>query len=235
VKTRVLSVTTAVVLLAGCFGGRAAAIYTAQDETAPAQPQQWSFDSDPDGELPAGATVFSGSWAVRPEADAPSQPNALCQTATAEFPALSLASTIYADVVLSARFKPISGRTDQAAGLIFRVQDMGNYYILRANALEGNVNFYKYAGGRRSGLKESKVVVPSGQWQELRVEVVGNRFRGFVDGQQVVEATDHSYHAGQIGLWTKADSVTCFDDVAAQLPETPPEEDTGLMHGGDTL
>ena len=231
-RRKLLSVTTAVALLAGCFGGRAAAIYPAQDETAPTEPQRWSLDADLDGELPVGATVFSGSWAVRPEADAPSQPNALCQTGTAEFPALSLGSTIYVDVVLSARFKSISGRSDQAAGLIFRMQDIGNYYIRRANALENNVNFYKYAGGRRSGLKESKVEDPSGQWQELGVEVMDNRFRGFLNGQEVVEVTDNSHHAGQIGLWTKADSVTCFDDVEARLPETPAEEDTSRTQGG---
>ena len=206
------------VFLAGCVSGQADAKYRAQDESTPSQPQQWAFDTDPDGELPAEAVAFSGDWAVRPEADAPSQPNALCQTATAEFPALSLGEAIYADVVLSTRFKPISGRTDQAAGLIFRVQDKDNYYIVRANALEGNVNLYKYAGGRRSGLKDGSAKVVAGQWQDLRVEVTGKQFRGFLDGQQVVEASDDTYQAGKVGLWTKADSVTCFDDVEAHTP-----------------
>lgn len=159
---------------------------------------------------------FSGSWAARAEGDAPSPPNALCQTGTAEFPALLLGDVIYTDLVQSTRFKPISGRTDQAAGLIVRVQDKDNYYILRANALEHNVNFYKHAGGRRSVLKEASATVPSGQWQELRVEVVGNRLRGMLNGQLVVETTDDTYQAGGIGLWTKADSVTCFDDVEAR-------------------
>ena len=78
---------------------------------------------------------------------------------------------------MSVRFKPISGREDQAAGILFRVQDRDNYYIFRANALENNVMFFLYASGQRSILKRSAVRVPPGRWQELKVEAVGNRFR----------------------------------------------------------
>jgi hypothetical protein len=177
---------------------------------------QWSFDQDADGTLPRDAQVFAGTWSVRAEDGTPSKPMSLCQTGNAEFPAIRLSSAIYSDVTVTTRFKPISGRVDQAAGLIFRVQDGQNYYILRANALENNVNFYKYAGGRRSGLKNASVQVPSGQWQELKVDVRGNTFTGFLNGQQVVDVTDDSYRTGTVGLWTKADSVTCFDDVEAR-------------------
>lgn len=184
----------------------------------PTAPVRWNFDADPLGGLPAGAMALSGTWGVRAEPDAPSPPDALCQTGEAEYPALVLGESVSADVVLSTRFKPITGRTDQAAGLLFRIQDKDNYYILRANALEGNVNLYRYAGGRRSTLKEGAARVVAGQWQELRAEAVGNRFRGFFNGQLVVETTDGAYTAGRVGLWTKADSVTCFDDVEARLP-----------------
>jgi len=214
VKSILIRLGTAVaLLLSGCLGGRAVARYQAEDESPPPQPAQWSFDSDPADGLPQGAVVFSGTWAVRAEPDAPSPPNALCQTGRAEFPALSLGDAVYTDLMMWTRFRPISGRTDQAAGLIFRVQDKDDYYILRANALENNVNFYKYAGGRRSTLKEGHTAVLSGQWQELRVEASGNQLRGFLNGELVVETSDETYQAGQIGLWTKADSVTCFDDV----------------------
>ena len=94
-------------------------------------------------------------------------------------------SEVLGDLVMSTCFKPISGRVDQAAGLIFRVQDGGNYHILRANALEANVNFHKYAGGRRALLKEGSAAVRSGEWQELSVEVAG----GLLTGELVVEAT----------------------------------------------
>src|SRR5207245_4239050 len=90
------------------------------------------------GSLPSGAHAYSGQWAVRAESDAPSPPNALCQTGSAEFPAVSLDTKAYTDLTLITRFKPISGRQDQAGGLIFRAQDKDNYYILRANALESS-------------------------------------------------------------------------------------------------
>jgi len=114
---------------------------------------------------------------------------------------------------MSMRFKPLSGKNDQAAGIIFRIQDANNYYILRANALEDNVIFFRYGSGSRTTLKEASAKVPSGQWQELRVEATGNQFRGYLNDQMVVETTDDAYKAGKVGLWTKADSVTCFDNV----------------------
>ncbi len=191
--------------------------------TANPQPTstEFNFDKDAVGALPQGAVTFSGVWAVRAEGDAPSPPNALCQTGTATFPALSLTSVAYADVVVVTRFKPIAGREDQAAGIIFRIQDKDNYYILRANALENNANIYKYVAGRRSILKEGTAKVASGKWQELRMEVMGNRIRGLLDGQLVVEASDDTYQTGGVGLWTKADSVTCFDEV--KITAKPPQ------------
>jgi hypothetical protein len=200
-------------LLTGC-GGKPQVKYQPGDRNVePGHLTECNFDQDSVGSLPAGAEVFSGSWAVRVENDAPSKPNVLFQSATAEFPALSLSDKIYTDLDMSIRFKAISGKDDQAAGIIFRVQDKDNYYILRANALEDNVIFFRYGSGSRSSIKEGSAKVPSGQWQELRVEVRGDHFRGFLNGQLVVEANDNAYSAGRVGLWTKEDSVTCFDDV----------------------
>jgi 3-keto-disaccharide hydrolase len=193
-----------------------AAAPSQQGAASPPGQLRWTFDSDPVGALPRGAVVFGGTWAVRAEAYAPSRPRALCQTGAATFPALVLGDAVFTNVVLSARFKVISGREDRAAGLIFRVQDKDDYYILRANALEDNVNIYVYAGGRRRALKEGSVTVPSGRWQTLRAEVTGPRIRGFLNNRLVVEAMDSAFGSGKIGLWTKADSVTCFDDVEAR-------------------
>jgi hypothetical protein len=205
-------------LLTACTAGQGGDRYPPGERWTPAPALRWAFDTDPAGGPPKGAEVFSGTWVVRAEADAPSLPNALCQTGSAEFPALALGDAVYADVVLTARFKPIAGKEDRAAGLIFRIRDKGNYYILRANALEGNVNLYKYQNGSRSGLKEGSAKVASGRWQELRAEVVGNHMIGLLDDQPVVEVTDDTYKSGRVGLWTKADSVTCFDDVTTSVP-----------------
>lgn len=172
-----------------------------------------SWDFDGSERTPEGAEVFAGEWVVRPEAGAPSRPSALCQVGNAQFPAIVLPSTVYGDLTATVRFKPISGREDQAAGIIFRVQDKDDYYILRANALEGNVNLYRYAGGVRGVIKEGAGVVTAGTWHELRAEATGDRLRGFLDGKMVVEASDATFKAGRVGLWTKADSVSCFDDL----------------------
>lgn len=202
--------------------GLAVARYQAENASASPSEVHWTFDDVAEGALPDETEVLIqprfGGWMVRAEADAPSAPSALCQTGIAEYPSLALSSVVYGDQVISARFKPISGIVDQAAGVLFRIQDADNYYILRANALEGNVNFYKYASGRRSLITEGQATVISGQWQELRVEVVGNHFSGYLNNQLVVEATDDAYSAGRPGLWTKADSVTCFDDVHLSTP-----------------
>ena len=201
----------AVILVLSACEGTAAVKY--QSPPPSAAPASWNFDADATGGRPTGSELFSGNWVVRAEADAPSRPNALCQVGDAEFPAIALGTSVYGDLTVTMRFKPLSGKVDQAAGIIVRVQDSNNYYIIRANVLETNVNLYKYAGGRRSGIKDGGAKVAQGQWQELRLEVRGDRLRGFLNGQLVVEATDATYKAGGVGLWTKADSVTCFDDV----------------------
>jgi 3-keto-disaccharide hydrolase len=163
--------------------------------------------------VPSGAQVFSGQWAIRAESDAPSPPNALCQNGQADFPAIGLDNHPYTDLTLVAKFKPISGHEDQAGGLIYRVQDKDNYYIARANALEDNVIFFIYQNARRSQLKSAGAKVANGVWHELRVEVQGNTFIAYLDGARVVDVSDDRYKTGGIGLWTKSDSVTCFDDV----------------------
>jgi len=207
-------VVAAYALVVASCGGPATSVYTsAAPGTASAT---WTFDQDTAGSAPQGSEPFAGQWTVRAEADTPSKPNALCQVGNATFPAIAMSSTVYADLVITVRFKPISGKDDQAAGIIFRIQDKDDYYILRGNALEGNVNFYRYASGTRSDIKGGTAKVASGQWQELRVEATGDRLRGFLNGALVVETTDTTYKAGRVGLWTKADSVTCFDDLSVK-------------------
>ena len=138
------------------------------------------------------------------------------------FPVAVLAGVRSADVDLSVRFKPVSGQIDQAAGLVWRYQDENNYYIVRANAREDNVVLYKVQDGRRTDLplkgegrtygKPSKV--PSGQWGTLRVVAQGPLFEVYHDGRKLYEVEDTTFtQAGKVGVWTKADSVTYFDDL----------------------
>ena len=120
------------------------------------------------------------------------------------------------------RFKAISGSEDRAAGLVWRARDANNYYVVRANALEDNVVLYKTVNGVRSPLDivgrrggyGVNVPVPAAQWHTLRIEFAGTLFRAIYNGKALFDVDDATFkEAGNIGLWTKADSVTLFDDL----------------------
>jgi hypothetical protein len=118
------------------------------------------------------------------------------------------------DVTVSVQFKPVSGAVDQAAGLVVRFRDKDNYYIARANALEDNVRLYKVERGKRSQFAGVNVKMPTRQWQILMLEVQDTHFRVFLNGEILFAANDTTFKdAGKVGLWTKADSVTYFDDL----------------------
>jgi Domain of Unknown Function (DUF1080) len=111
------------------------------------------------------------------------------------------------------KFKPISGKEDQAGGLVWRAKDADNYYIARANALEDNVTIYHTVNGRRTEKKRTNTKVASNQWHTLRVEFQGSHFTVAFDGKKAIDWTDDTLkEAGKVGVWTKADSVTLFDD-----------------------
>ena len=142
----------------------------------------------------------------------------------ARFPVAVVSDLSAADVDLSVRFKPVSGRVDRAAGLVWRFQNEDNYYIVRANALENNVVLYKVEKGKRTDLPlkgegrtyGKKAQVPSGQWSTLRVVAAGPRFEVYFNGSKLYEVEDQTFsQAGKVGVWTKADSVTQFDDLTA--------------------
>lgn len=124
---------------------------------------------------------------------------------------------------LSVHFLPLSGRIDQAAGLVWRYQDVNNYYVVRANALEDNVVLYKVENGKRSDLKSvgaeissygAKASVPVNQWSTLQVEINDDKFSVFLNGEHLFDVQDKTFQsAGKVGLWTKADSVTAFDNL----------------------
>jgi hypothetical protein len=133
------------------------------------------------------------------------------------FPLLILDGFEARDVQVSVAFKPVSGRVDQAAGIVVRLKDANNYYIARANALEGNVRLYKVVGGKRSQFAGKDVPIPSGRWETLGLGVQGDRLEVRLNGEILFEARDQTFKdAGKAGLWTKADSVTYFDDLRAE-------------------
>ena len=113
------------------------------------------------------------------------------------------------------KFKPVSGKEDQAGGIIWRCKDKDNYYIARANALEDNVTIYHTINGRRTEKKRAKMTVASGQRHTLRVDFQGSHFTVTYDGQKALDWEDETFkEAGKVGVWTKADSVTEFTGFA---------------------
>lgn len=187
----------------------------------------WNFDQDAVGKMPPGFTSALtgqgtiGQWSVIKDDSAPSQPNVVAQTSTDStdyrFPLAMADDTNYKDMALSVKFKTISGRVDQGAGLVFRLRDKDNYYIVRANALENNFRLYHVIKGRRVQFAGANFKVTSNTWHEIKVEARGNEFKCFYDGQLKFAAKDDTFkEAGKIGLWTKADSVIHFDDLTVE-------------------
>ena len=114
----------------------------------------------------------------------------------------------------SVRFKSAAGKVDQAAGIVMRLVDANNYYVVRANALEDNVRFYRVVKGRREELKGANIKVSGNEWHTLALKAEADRFTVTYDGKQLFEATDSTFKdAGKFALWTKADSVTRFDRI----------------------
>jgi len=177
-----------------------------------------NFDSLPVGAAPAGwSATKTGTgnpqWTVERDDTAPSKPNVLKQSGQATYPVCLQDDTSLKDGFVEVKFKPISGREDQAGGLVWRAKDSDNYYVARANALENNVTIYHTVDGRRTEKKRANVEVTGNQWHTLRVEFEGPHFIVIADGQEALEWDDETFtQAGKVGVWTKADSVTLFDD-----------------------
>ena len=178
------------------------------------------FDSDVPGSLPLqwdqGVTGGgTARWSVHPDASAPSAPNVLQQSGVAAFAWCVRRGVALQDGYVEVKFKAIAGRQDQAGGLVWRWKDGDTYYVARANALENNVSLYYTANGRRNTLKYVDAPVAAKAWHTLRVDFSGRRISVALDGKTYIEYEDeHIAGPGAVGMWTKADSVTAFDDFA---------------------
>ncbi len=156
--------------------------------------------------------VVDGRWSVEEVSGAPSGKRVLVQRAAENaFNVIVAPAGPYTDVDVSVRFQPISGREDASGGIVFRFNE-GRYYVVRANALENNFRLYSYDRGRHQ-LATARVQSPAlRQWHTLRIVAVGDRIQGYLNGQLLLHHRDSRYRSGRVGLWTKADSITAFDD-----------------------
>jgi 3-keto-disaccharide hydrolase len=160
-----------------------------------------------------GWTTVVGQWTVEDMAGAPSGKRVLVQRATRnEFNVIVAPPGPYADADVSMKFKPISGQEDASGGIVFRFSD-GKYYVVRANALESNFRLYSYDRGRRQ-LATAGVKAPAlGGWHAVRLVAIGDHIQAWLDGTLYLDHRDSRFKSGRVGLWTKADSITAFDDL----------------------
>ncbi len=177
-----------------------------------------NFDNAKVGQAPAGwTTTKTGNgepkWTIEKDDTAPSKLNVLKQSGEATYPVCIKDDVSLKDGFVEVKFKPILGKEDQAGGVIWRCKDADNYYIARANALEDNVTIYHTINGSRRSFKSVDIKVTPNQWHTLRADFHDNHFVVSFDGKRVIEAEDDSIKdSGAVGVWTKADSVTLFDD-----------------------
>ena len=199
---------------------------------APAFVEVITFDREKTGSVPSDwsvAMTHSGGepkWEIRTDESAPSRPNVLAQisddSTSGRYPLAIYEKAELRDGELSVKLKPISGEVDASGGLVWRYRDENNYYVVRTNALEDNTVLYKVENGKRSSIAPKgmpagtygvKHTVAPQHWATLGVKFQGNLFTVFFDGKQLFEVEDDTFVGrGKVGVWTKADAVTHFDD-----------------------
>jgi hypothetical protein len=182
----------------------------------------WDFQADAVGQPPAGFSFArtgegrEGKWVVVEDPSGPAGDHVLAQidqdATDFRFPVAVADAPVLKDLRLEVRCKPVSGKTDEACGIVFRYRGPGAYYVARANALEDNVNLYRVVDGRRRQIQGASGKVAKNAWHSLAIEARADRLQVFWDGKAVIDARDDTFRdAGKVGVWTKADSVTYFD------------------------
>ena len=174
----------------------------------------WNFDADAPGGAASGFAPFYGAWIILGDDTAPSGPNVYAQTSKAyEFPGAIVSTKAFADFDASVKCKMHTGLVDATAGLIFRLQNPKAYYVVQASVLEGNFRLYRYVDGVRQPVAGAETKLHKDQWYTIKVECRGENIRCTLDDALVIECTDKKYLKGKIGLWSKADSITYFDNL----------------------
>ncbi|HKQ49851.1 MAG TPA: family 16 glycoside hydrolase [Phycisphaerae bacterium] len=219
----------AIIVIFAVLGTAAFALSNPAAPPAASPKAEWNFDKDEVGKRAAdwrvretNGTGKTGTWTVATDDSAPSSPNVLKLETQADdrtYNLLIAEKISFKDLDLRVRIKANSGKKDQGGGLIWRCKDENNYYICRINPLEGNFRVYKVEKGKRTQLESVKLETKTGQWYEVRAVMVGDTIECYVDGKKYLEAIDDTFNGtGKIGLWTKADASSSFDDVVVHEP-----------------
>jgi hypothetical protein len=124
------------------------------------------------------------------------------------------------DLEVEVMVKAMTGKEDQGGGPIWRAIDADNYYIARWNPLENNFRVYFVKNGRRKQLASADIEADPKKWHEIEIKHVGNHIIAEFDGKKLLEFDDDTFpDAGMVGLWTKADAATAFDDFEAEAAD----------------
>jgi hypothetical protein len=181
---------------------------------AGATKQTWDFEKDNPGKFAQGFTNEVGQWEVANDGDN----HVLYQKAKnddATFNVALVAGTNYKDLDLSVKLRAVAGEIDRGGGLVWRARDAKNYYVARYNPLEDNYRVYKVQDGKRTMFKGEKVPGDD-KWHSLRITMRGTKITCYFDGKQYLEAEDATFpEGGKIGLWSKADAQSYFDELTA--------------------
>lgn len=191
-------------------------VQTFDDVGTDAPPRGFSFARTGNG--------APGRWLVKADTGAPSGANVLAQLDSDDtsfrFPVAVSNEPVLKDVRVSVRCKLIAGKVDQACGLVARYRDENNYFITRANALEDNIRLYTVQNGKRSEIASRDIKVSPNVWHDYRFELRGEHLQVFWNGERVLDHHDGTFtEAGRSGLWTKADSITYFDNLQIEANE----------------
>ena len=222
----ILLVTFVLAAIVGCNG-------TPDQLTTTNEPSKtatlWNVDNIPVGKLPAGWNVDAtnqkgplATWEVITDTTAPSGDQVLAlthpnHTYGRTFNICWMDTISFLDGEIQVQFKAISGEEDQGGGVMWRVQDENNYYIARFNPLEDNFRFYTVYNSVRTLLADSKITLSPEKWHTLKIVQNGNKIEGYLDGNKLFDHADDLFtEAGGVGLWTKADAVTSFDDFTVR-------------------
>lgn len=184
------------------------------------------FEAAKVGDVPKGWSVAKtgtgeGSvWAIAEDTTAPKGPKVLAQTAVSPasmFNLCVLDDPSFADVEVSVSFKAVKGATDQGGGVVWRYADANNYYVARFNPLEDNFRLYRVVDGKRTQIGgNEKLTAKAGEWHTLKVRMVGEAIACSLNGKIEIKVKDKTFaKPGKVGLWTKADAQTYFDDFRA--------------------
>lgn len=193
----------------------------------------YDFEADQVGRLPQGWSAAvtgrgpNSQWEIQQMEDAPSPTHVLTQishpSVSYHFNLAVIDDSHYDDVEISVWLKALTGRIDQGGGLVWRYKDADNYYIARINPLENNFRVYKVVNGRRIQLQSARLPLRAGQWYVMKIENIGQKIEFYLDGRKYLEVNESTFKAGKIGLWTKADAVTAFDNLRVKKGEEEEE------------